>query len=306
MQTILKRLRSEEGGQIIVIVAVSMVALFGVSALAADVGRLFLERQRLTSAADMAAISAAQLLPDQVAAEQAARAYLEKNGVDGSAATIVINEESKEVGVAVSNTIPMTFARFLGSTEEGTYGDALARLDNLSGVYGASPLGIARADWQVGQQVVLKLSANDGTVAPGNYQALALGKSGASMYEYNLMNGFQGWIRMNEWIQTETGNMANPTVRACRYLISLDPYATWETATKSSARLLKIPVLESFEVNGKGEVYVVGFALFFLEDVKETGSDKGEIYGRFLRGVVEGEANGAAPDFGLKTVKLIR
>ena len=154
--------------------------------------------------------------------------------------------------------------------------------------------------------MILKLSANDGTVAPGNYQALALGKSGASMYEYNLMNGYQDWIRIDQWIQVETGNMANPTVRACEYRISLDPLATWETVTKDSARLLKVPVLESFEVNGKGEVYVVGFAMFFLEDVRETGSDKGEIIGRFLRGVVQGEANGAAPDFGLKTVKLVR
>lgn len=306
MQAILKRFHSEESGQIIVLVAVSMVMLFGLGALAADIGRLYLERQRLTSAADLAALSAAQYLPDKVAAEQAARDYLAKNGVDGSAATIVVNESTKEVGVAVNNTIPMTFAVMMGSVREGTLGEALARMDNVSGVFGAAPLGVAQADWQVGDQVVLKLSANDGSVAPGNYQALALGKSGASMYEYNLMNGFQDWIRIDQWLQTETGNMTNPTVRASRYRIQQDPGATWETVNKSSPRLLKVPVLESFQVNGKGEVRVVGFAMFFLEGVMETGADKGEIYGRFLRGVVEGEANGSAQDYGLKTVKLVR
>lgn len=305
MKALVRRIRSEESGQILVLVSVSMVVLFGLGALAADVGRLYLERQRLSAAADMAALAAVQFLPDQSAAEQAARDYLGKNGVSPDAAQIEVNGSAGEVAVAVNETIPMTFATVLGYERKGTWGGATARLAAISGVQGAVPLGVARADWVMGQQITLKLSANDGTIAPGNYQALALGKSGASMYEENLKNGYAGWIRVNQWLETQTGNMATPTVRAANDRINQDPQATWQTVKKGSPRLLMVPILRDWTVNGKGEVLVVGFGMFFLEDVRETGSDKGEITGRFLKMIGEGEADGTAPDFGLTTVKLV-
>ncbi len=300
------RFVTDERGSVIPLVAISMVALMGLTALAVDVGRLYVERERLSTVADVAALSAAPyMLDDPDEAREVAARYLEKNGMGALPEEITVDESTKQVKVRVRNTIPMTFARVMGHQWGSTVGGATAKVAALSGVNGAVPLGVAQADWQIGQPVVLKLSANDGTIAPGNYQALSLGKSGASMYEQNLMNGYQAWLRAGQWIETETGNMATPTVRAVRYRISLDPYATHTTVQKGSPRLLPIPVLQDWTVNGRGEVQIVGFAMFFLETVAETGSDKGEITGRFMRIVGEGEASGTAPNFGLVATKLI-
>lgn len=306
MKSLIRRFCSEESGQVLALVSITLVVLCGLAAIVTDVGQLYLERQRLASAADLAALAGAQELPDREAAEEIAAAYLAKNGIDVDAVEIEISDDDQEVAVTLRNTIPTTFARILGVYSQGTWGGATARSAAVSGGIGAVPLGVARADWQVGQEVVLKLSANDGTVAPGNYQALALGKHGASMYEYNLMNGYDQWMRVGDWLETEPGNMAGPTVRATQFRINQDPHATWQTVQKGSPRLLMVPVLQDWLVNGRGEVQVVGFAMFFLDKVETKGSDKGEITGRFLRVLGEGEVDGVAPDFGLRAVKLIR
>jgi len=307
MREQIERLKSAQSGSVLPLVALSMMVLMGLAALAVDVGRMYVERERLSAVADVAALSAAPyLMTDPEAVPAVVREYMAKNGLDDLPATVMVDEAAREVSVKISNTIPMTFARVIGHEWGTTVAGATATVAALKGVHGAVPLGVAEADWQVGDPVVLKLSPNDGSVSPGNYQALSLGRNGASMYEQNLMNGYQSWLRVGEWIETEPGSMAGPTVRAARYRIGLDPFATYETVTKGSPRLLQVPVLQDFTVNGRGEVQIVGFAMFFLEQVEETGPDKGEITGRFLRIVVEGEADGSAPDFGLVATKLVQ
>lgn len=305
MQRLIRRMRSEESGQLLVLVGLSMTFLFGLVALSADVGRLYLERQRLTSVADVASLAAVQALPDREAAETVARDYLDKNGVDPDAAAITVNEAGTEVSVTLRNEIDMTFAVLLGFDRSGTWGSATARRAAVSGTTGAVPLGVPRDDWVLGETVVLKRSASGGYASPGNFQALALGGHGANQYEENLQNGYTGWIRIGDEITTEPGNMSGPTVRAIENRIYQDPHATWQTVQSGSPRLLTVPVLRDFDVNGRGEVEVVGFAIFFLEGVNDQGNQMGEVTGRFLRMIGQGEADEAASDFGLVTTKLI-
>lgn len=301
-----RQVRSERHGSALVVVAMAMTVLLGAAALAVDAGQLFLERQRLANVADVAALSAVVLLPNRPEkAMEVALDTLEKNGVDPDQADVTVDAPKNEVMVRGRGTVDFSFARFIGFRQGSVGALARARVSPVSGAYGVAPLGVARDDWQVGEQVVLKLSANDGTIAPGNYQALALGKSGASMYEQNLRYGYQDWIRVDQWIDTETGNMTSPTVRAAEYRISKDPYATYESVKKDSPRLMVIPVLKDWLVTGRGEVQVVGFAMFFLEGVEDHGNEKGQITGRFLRVAIEGEVSEGAPDFGLVSAKLV-
>lgn len=296
-----------EKGSVLTLVALSMVVLLGFVALATDAGLLYLERQRLNNVADVAALAAVQFLPDDPeGAEAAAREYLEKNGITAGQGSVHVDPAENRVVVSAESEVPLLFAPVIGHTQATVAGGGAAMVAPLSGVQGAVPLGVAQADWKLGEQVVLKLSANDGTVAPGNYQALALGRRGSSVYEHNLMYGYPEWIRIGDWIETEPGNMASPSVRAARYRIGLDPLATWETVQPGSPRLLLVPILKDFTVNGRGEVQVVGFAMFFLENVEEKGPDKGEITGRFLRMAAEGEIDSGAPYFGVTRAKLIR
>jgi Flp pilus assembly protein TadG len=292
---------------VVVIVAAAMVAIMGLVALGTDVGQMYLERTRLVTIADAAALAGAQRLPlDPLGSVAAARDYLRKNGYSPDLATVTLTDTNHRVSVTVKRQVPMTFARVIGYSNADVGAVAEAKTSVLTGKTGAAPLGVPQANWAIGQQVVLKLDAQDGTIAPGNYQALALGRSGSASYENNLMYGYPGWVRAGDWIDTETGNMATPTVRAAQWRINQDPYSTYTSVTRQSSRLLVIPVLEDFNVNGKGQVHVVGFATFYLEKVEDKGDGKGEITGRFMRMIAEGEASGTATDFGVYTTKLVR
>lgn len=302
-----KRLSRDERGSVAPLVAVSMVALMAFVALGVDVGLLYVERQKLNSIADVAALSAVQFLPnDPARAESAAWEYLQKNGIPSGQGGVAVYPETKRVAVSASGRVGLTFAQVIGYSEATVAGGGTATVAPISGVQGAVPLGVAQADWKLYDQVVLKVSSSDGFTSPGNYNALALGQNGASMYEQNLVTGYPEWLRANQWIATETGNMATPTVRAAQNRLTMDPLATYETVTRDSPRAVLVPILKDFTVNGRGEVQIVGFGMFFLESVTEIGSDKGEITGRFLRMLAEGESDGTAPDFGLSRAKLVQ
>ena len=77
-------LRPREGngeeGATIVIVAIVVVVLFGFTALAVDVGRMYEERRELQRTADVSAMSGAQLLPDgEAEAESVGQFYVSDN-----------------------------------------------------------------------------------------------------------------------------------------------------------------------------------------------------------------------------------
>ncbi|MGE5672772.1 MAG: hypothetical protein ACM3XM_02655, partial [Mycobacterium leprae] len=78
----------------------------------------------------------------------------------------------------------------------------------------------------------------------------------------------------------------------------------YDTVRRNSPRLVQVPILESSQVNGRGEVHVIGFGVFFLEQGIDQGNDKGEVIGRFVRLNLQGEGSNTAPDLGAYTVKL--
>src|SRR5699024_3766291 len=82
---VLRRLRHDERGSIIVLAALCFVALLGVAGLALDTGRLYIQRARLSNIADAGALAAARAIRQgQAAAHDQALAIAEANGfVDG-------------------------------------------------------------------------------------------------------------------------------------------------------------------------------------------------------------------------------
>ncbi|MPZ71427.1 MAG: hypothetical protein GEU71_18175, partial [Actinobacteria bacterium] len=70
----------DESGATAVIVAICVIMLFGFTALAVDVGRMYEERRELQRTADSAALSGAQLLPaSEAAAEAEGQFYVGEN-----------------------------------------------------------------------------------------------------------------------------------------------------------------------------------------------------------------------------------
>jgi Flp pilus assembly protein TadG len=299
------RRRQQERGAVTVVMAVAMTAMIGLVALGTDVGRLYMAQQRIATVADAAALSGAQFLPhDRDGALAAVQQYLSKNGVDPRGVTVSVSEAERTLSVTVEDTVIYTFARIFGNPTGRVEASAVARVASVTGYNNVVPLGVVRADWQLGDPVVLKASAGVGQYSPGNYGALTMGGRGASSFEANVAAGYDGWIRVGDLLPTETGDMAGPTERALLSRIATDPLATWATVRKGSARIIIIPVLASFDMNGRGEVEIVGFGAFFVERVGTQGNDRGSVYGRFLRYVVTGESTGSGGDFATYTIKL--
>jgi Flp pilus assembly protein TadG len=300
-----RELLSDQQGIAAVLVVVFTGAAMALAALGADVGMLMAERQKLAGAADMAALSGAQLLPEnRSGAAGTARRLLREMGVPDETAEVSVSDDGRRLRILVQTERQAWFARTFGVAAAAIAAGAEARAENVSGVRGAVPLGIPSGSYVLGQQVTLRGAANGGAVGPGNFQALAFADDrGSRTYSDTLRNGFDGWVRVGQWIDTEPGVAAGPTRDALRDRIQSDPTATWQTVRKGSRRLVIVPMLVDWEINGRSQVRVVGFGLFFLETTRVNGGQV-EVTGYFIRQVIAGEGSAEAPDFGARTVKL--
>ena len=119
----------DERGQVLVLVALAMVALVAIAGLAIDVGYAYYAQRSLQASTDAAALAGAQELPDTAAAAAAARDY---GGEDGrrnarrnvtGVATIVTTRclrsapgcnPANAISVVERTTVPTVFARVLG------------------------------------------------------------------------------------------------------------------------------------------------------------------------------------------------
>ena len=142
-------------GQVLVLFALGITVLLGFTGVAFDVGRFYTERRFLQNAADAAALAAANALirgGTTLDAEAEARAILTRNFVgdptgvtpalppltpvyeDGQAGSAShlrngILVTGGTVRVAVENTVPYTFARILGFTDNTVGARAMVRLE---------------------------------------------------------------------------------------------------------------------------------------------------------------------------------
>lgn len=127
MQTT-RLLRQEERGQVVVLLAVTLVVLLGMAALVIDVGRAYVVKRHLQASVDAAALAGAQSLPDAAAATAAANSYSGMRGAKNDDArlpavgtTVVTKCISKNpcspvnaIVVEETTTTPTTFAKVLG------------------------------------------------------------------------------------------------------------------------------------------------------------------------------------------------
>ena len=121
-------LRRDERGQVIVLLAVTLVVLLGMGALVIDVGRAYVVKRHLQASVDAAALAGAQALPDASAATSAAYAYSGKRGAKNDeprlpdvTATVVTRCISKTtcspvnaIVVEETTVAPTMFAKVLG------------------------------------------------------------------------------------------------------------------------------------------------------------------------------------------------
>lgn len=159
------RERRHQGGQVLVIFALSMTALFAAAGLAFDIGRFYSERRFIQNAADAAALAAANAMiqgHSQAEADTIARAILaanftrDPNGITPSLPPATPVYESGhsgdpeylidgiiynggEVRVAVQNSINYSFGRAVGLSSQVIRGQA-----RVKSIANALPIAVRR------------------------------------------------------------------------------------------------------------------------------------------------------------------
>jgi len=291
-------------GSIALVSALAVTALMGFAALVTDAGILFFNRMELSNMADAAVMAGAQDLPDTSQALQTGRLYAQRNGNATDQIYFTISGNNRIISADATRKVPTAFAKLFNIYSADVHAHAAAAIQPIAAYTGVVPLGVVKQDFVYGTTYTLKVGGGDGTT--GNYGALALGGKGGRNYRDNLLYGYDSRINAGDWLYTETGNMAGPTKDGVNYRVEQDPYATYDTVQSNSVRIIVLPVLDSFDVNGRGEVLVVGFASFFLEGATGSGTQC-TVQGKFMRTYVpEGETSDSGTGYGLYGVRLIQ
>lgn len=122
----LRLLKQSEKGGVLILVAVSMFVLIGMTALAIDVGQLYVTRRQMVNAADSAALAGAFEMQSEnnpssnnSRTRQAAREYALLNDADESFhltndVKIYGSDGALKIAVRTFNQVDYTFARVLG------------------------------------------------------------------------------------------------------------------------------------------------------------------------------------------------
>ena len=303
----LKQAIKEQKGATVVVVALMMVILMGFAAVVIDAGLVYIDRQRLVNTVDAAALAAAQdLVLNEGAAVETAKDYIRKNGFDPADFRISASSSDKAVEVRGGDDVHFLFARLMGFMGTHVNSRSKAAIRPLTGTNGIRPLAVEKLQFVYGQQYRLKEGAGDSY--NGNFGPVALGGTGASNYRNNLKYGYAAKLKTGDWISTETGNMPTPTIEGIDYLMNQCPHTPKCTITRyvpDCPRLVTIPVVDTLQVNGRGQVQVVGFARFLLAGTVNDGGHM-EVVGWFVRDIVPGDMGGDGQDFGLYGVKLIQ
>lgn len=298
--------KDEQGGAMILLVfIVSITVAF--AALAVDIGRVYFQKEALNDKLDAIALAAVQdLWISEAAARLTGERYALKNGVDRP--QIAPNQSARTVTVTAVQKVPLYFARLLGFETMDVNGRAVAQAGMTSAGEGFLPLGVVDQPFIYNKSYVLKYGP--GGSMQGNFGALALGGQGASNYRDNLINGYKGLLKIGKDVNTEPGNMQGPTDSGLSYRLFLDSDRpscnSFDTADRSCARFLYIPVINTLDVNGRKTVTIVGFAAFYLESLHPAnGNNMSQVTGRFVQSIYPGEFTNTISKYGLMSVKLI-
>lgn len=235
--------RGRECGATVVLVLVGLLALIAMAGLALDTAHVLLNKSRLQSALDAAALAAAKVL-DQSASTATATAaagsvftlnlaqYPELRNQVNSGLTLV-TEYSATLNPFSPGTTPAKFARtsITGFTTQMSLVTVLGiPTINMTGnaVAGPSPPIVSACNvapvfmcgnpaqpplfgYQVDQVVGLnQVTGTTSAIGPGNYGLLSLGGNGGALVRNNLAGGYSSCVSEGPNTPTEPGVAAGP------------------------------------------------------------------------------------------------
>jgi len=287
-------------GQVMVLFALMVAVLTGITALVTDVGILYVNRLQLQKAVDVAVMAGAQELPtDASSAIAVAKQYAAVNGNAGDGVAVEVLNSNNSIRAQGTRNVNLLFAKIFGPGMSTVGAQARANVGVIIGYTGIVPFGLQQKTLTYGVDYILKAGGGAGNT--GNFGALSLSGSGASAYRTDIEEGYQSPLRVGDMVSTKPGNNSGPTSQGVNYRINQDPTATFETVRSGSPRIIVIPIVQG-DPQGRDDVLIVGFAAFFLEGVGGSGTNN-YVTGKFMREVLSGEV-GVGTDFGAYGAKL--
>lgn len=339
----------DESGQSMVVAAMVLSVLMGFAALVIDVGMIAIERGRIQNAADAAALAGAQMLPENPnAAIDDATAYAALNGIDeGEIAAISVtttDSANDTLQIELKREVEFGLARVLGLYSATVTVSATARTGGVVGAGALAPFAVEESVFAgLGQGDSATLKYNATNSENGNFLPLALDAPGASEYEENVKYGSLQRLcavgsetgGCSSIAETEPGNVVGKTRSALDWVFantttSCDSYEEvfsdhqydesrlalvplcnrFTNPTAESYRLILVPIIDEL-CNGKCNVNIQGFGLFFIESYSCGGNGQGnscDLVGRYAQ--AEGSVNGLLSAFSeessIKSLQLIQ
>jgi len=303
---VLRRLRAEwqdEAGQNLVLVALLMVVILGITAMVLDGGYAFAQRRRMQNAADAAAMAGARelaLTQDQGQAYARAVEYaVNYNGADS--ASVSVNIDTGTVTVTATKSFPTFFAGVLGIDELTASAMAVAGYgavaEMTSGVY---PIAAEWQNYQYGE--TYDIYAGGG---PGNFGWLgwdgctnvpclceSLTPPGNSENYVNPYDPSDHDLTIGDWVEGTPGVKNARCVR--------------DQLNEFIANQTPITVVVWDEAEGQGanlNYRIAGFAVFILQSYRLPGQNR--ITGYFITWVTPNPGSiQLGPGYGLYGVKL--
>lgn len=332
----LKKLQRNEHGSVFVLVAISLVALVGFSAMVIDGGRLFYQKNHLQKAVDAAVLAAAPyvLYESESKIEEIVNQFIQDNGVkDYTLTNVDIAADKSSLFVKAKSNVPFTFAKVLSFSDADVPAKAKVELTTLSGYQGQGiiPLGInlkKYKEFKKGELLTLKFEDFEED-EPGWYGALLFEPAedaggGADQFRAAIRSGSKEEIKIGDILEVKDGVNHGPTVQGFDDLFgSCDTFAQPVNSAEDvyqfldsnenpdcNKRLVVVPIYEPHTYNNQNQqkkvvdVKITGFATMFITKVVQQGG-KATVHGIFLNYAVSGGGSSSPPNYGAYTFRLV-
>jgi hypothetical protein len=334
-----RALQQGEEGQMLILVALSFTAVMAFAALSIDIGFFTHTKTKLQADVDAMVLAGAQQLCSTTTCADTARdvaATLKAPNELTASDNVTISTSTdcsgqpiisyNKISVRATRNDSSFIANLLGIHNVDISACATAGRFTFGGASGIRPFALEdNCITNIGYNTVVTVKWDSSTTrncdsSTGNYAAVAIDGTGASIYRTTIKFGSDGLVCTDTTsgccptledgcagvyhIDTETGNMTGPTRDGVDYLISNTPSNcdTWDEVTTDShdvepacrpwvsgytgaTRIIIIPVVDGlWDKGGRHTVTIKNFAVLFLEGYANgcTGNSC-DISARFIK-----------------------
>jgi hypothetical protein len=298
-----EQFRNLDRGSVAVMVAASFLPLSMATAVVADGGRVWVEKQSLQSEVEAAALSVAQeWARGGVSCDQGSLDLINMVPSENVSCSVSPLSNGALASVSASGDVSLQFAQLFGRDTARLDASTTVRVGPVGTVSGLRPVAMCAANPGLTQWLstggsstatytinVNSSNTQCGTTVSGNWAILDFDGGSNSMSDAQnwIANGFQGEIAAG---QTIDGDPGIPTPA-----LNLDDQV---------GRTIVLPVFVNPRLEGSNAMYdVVGFVQVWVVAVNLAGSaSQRNVKVIFERGAVTGVPSGPdSPDFGLSS-----